>query len=93
MNKREILIEKIFDNKGTFEALHAAQSWCKENGFSFGPTCVCAPQAVLKGDWDIAKWRNLTPSERNDIDGTISGDGREGPMTVTIFKTIRTMSE
>lgn len=76
---------KYFIGKETFEALHKAQKWCNDNGYSFGPTCVCSPQAIKKGNWNIAKWRNLTPSERKNIDGTITGDGRNGPIKVDIY--------
>lgn len=86
MMRRNIKIEKVFEGERTFEALHAAEKWCIDNGYSYGSTCACAPQAIKKGNWAIAKWKNLTPSERNDIDGTITGEGRQGPVTVKIFE-------
>ena len=76
--------QKVFDQQGTFEALHAAQCWLRENGYSFGATCACCPVGVLKGDYLIAKWRNLTRQERAELDGTLSGDFREGPLTLTL---------
>ena len=76
----------VFSDKGTFKALRAAEKWCDKNGYSYGSTCVCSPQALKKGDWHIAKWRNLSSLEKLDIDGTIIGDGREGPIIVEVFE-------
>lgn len=79
-------MKKIFNQKGTFKAYYAAEKWLTENGYSFGPSCVCSPQAIKKGDYYIAKWRNLSPMERIDIDGIIEGNNhREGPVVVELF--------
>ncbi len=76
--------QKTFDQKGTFVAWHAACKWLRENGYSYGATCVASPVGVLKGDYCIAKWRNLTPKERSQLDGTVIGDFREGPLTLRL---------
>ena len=76
--------EKVFDQKGTFEALHAAQRWLRERGYSYGSTCACCPVGVLHGDYLIAKWRNLTRQERAELDGALDGDFREGPLTLRL---------
>lgn len=76
--------EKVFDQKGTFEALHAAQRWLRERGYSYGSTCACYPVGVLHGDYLIAKWRNLTRQERAELDGALDGDFREGPLTLRL---------
>lgn len=72
-----------FNQKGTFDALYAAEAWCRENGISFGASCCTGPTGLLFGklDW-IAKWRNLTPKERSELHGTMSGDFREGPVII-----------
>jgi hypothetical protein len=73
-----------FKRQGTFNALNDAQRWCKEHGISYGSTCARGPQCLLFGDWNIAKWHNLTDDERSQCIGTISGDTRNGPVTVYI---------
>lgn len=39
---------------------------------------------LLYGDWAIAKWRNLSPAERKQLDGRMEGDFRHGPVTIRI---------
>lgn len=75
---------KTFDEKGTFAAYNAAKKWLKENGYSYGSSCANAPTAIMKGDWCIAKWRNLTGDEIKQLDGKIVGEMREGPVVVHI---------
>lgn len=78
------MFTKTFSNEGTFQALYAAQDWLKENGYSYGSTCREMPIGILKGDWAIAKWKNLTKKEIADLDGQLQGDKREGPITITL---------
>lgn len=42
------------------------------------------PVAVLKGDWSIAKWKNLSKKEIDVLDGRVYGDFRNGPVTVEL---------
>jgi len=42
------------------------------------------PVPVLKDDFIIAKWKNLTKKEVAQLDGKIDGDYRRGPATVTL---------
>jgi len=81
------MIRKTFDQPVTFEACWAAERWCKENGISVGPSCACWPQrGLLDGDYQIAKWRNLTAQERAQCHGTMTGDMRNGPVHVSIVE-------
>jgi hypothetical protein len=75
---------KEFVGKEDFEAQYAAEHWCRDNGISYGSTCVSSPQALLFGDYSIAKWRNLTAKERNQVHGVIEDSRREDPVTVKI---------
>jgi hypothetical protein len=74
----------VFDQQGTFEALYAAKAWCKENGVSYGSSCAMSPTGLMRGEYQIAKWRNLSTSERESLDGTMTGNFREGPVTITL---------
>jgi hypothetical protein len=79
-------MKKKFENERTFEAYNDACKWLKENGYSYGSMCSPAPTAIVKGNYYIAKWRNLTTKERNEVDGTITGDFRNGPVTVEVYE-------
>ena len=76
------MFTKTFNDIGTFQALYAAQNWLEENGYSYGSSCVMRPIPVLKGEFVIAKWKNLTKAEVAALDGSIDGDLRNGPITV-----------
>lgn len=74
-----------FNEVGTFQALRAAEAWCNEHGISVGQSCATGPTALLFGTYDwIAKWRNLTPQERDEVHGTMDGNFREGPVVITL---------
>jgi len=75
---------RTFSQQGDFEAVNAARDWCRENGISYAPLCGDAPVGLLYGDWAIAKWRNLTPTERAQLDGRMEGEFRNGPVTIRI---------
>lgn len=76
------MFTKTFNQQGTFQALYAAQNWLRENGYSYGSTCRGEPIGLLKGDYVVAKWRNLTRQEINELDGVVTGCPRNGPITV-----------
>lgn len=77
-------MEVEFNQTGTFMAYYAAHRWCDDNGYSYAPMCHPEPTAIMKGDWIIAKWRNLTAKERRESHGYITGNFREGPVKITI---------
>jgi len=84
----EVLVRKVFEQaKGDidFTAYLAAQDWLSDRGFSYGSSCREMPTAIKKGDWLIAKWKNLTNSERKDVDGLLQGAHRSGPITVELY--------
>jgi hypothetical protein len=77
--------EITFNQTGDFKAVNAAQKWLHENGYSYGSMCMDMPIGILKGDWCIAKWRNLNAKERKQLDGQlISKDFREGPVVIQL---------
>ena len=78
------MITKAFNQVGDFVACNAAEEWCKENGISVGRMQGPAPRGLLRGDFDIAKWRNLSRSEIEQLHGRMTGDMRNGPVVVSI---------
>jgi len=79
-------MKKEFTDAGTFNAVNRAREWLHDRGYSEGSMCGDAPMGILKGDFLIAKWRNLTAKEKKELHGVItSRDFREGPVTVELY--------
>lgn len=76
--------ELLFDQKGDFKALHAAQAWCDKHGVSFGSTERGRPVGLLVGDYAISKWTRMDTAERAALDGTLEGDMRAGPIRLRL---------
>lgn len=74
-----------FEQVGDFAAYHAACKWLDDNGYSHGSMQRDDPIGIMRGDYSIAKWRNLSPKEVSALHGRITGDKRNGPVTVTIY--------
>lgn len=71
----------------TFSAISKAREWCHENGFSVGSMARDMPIAIMSGDYQIAKWYNLSHQEREEIHGVIlSNDFREGKCKIIIYE-------
>jgi hypothetical protein len=77
-------IKVVFEQKGDFQAVAAAEDWCRERGISVGSMERGNPRGLLRGDFAIAKWRNLSVQERIDLDGAMTGDMRNGPVIIRI---------
>lgn len=75
----------VFSGTREFEAAEAAEAFCKSVGFSVGSSCSGMPQAIMHGEWSVAKWRNLTPAERARSHGTLAGDRRSGPVFLELL--------
>ena len=75
----------VFNAEGDFEATRQAEKWCKENGFSVGIIQGPSPRGIMKGDFHISKWRNMTMGEKERLDGRMTGDMRNGLVFVDIF--------
>lgn len=73
-----------FECSGEFQAYERAVSWCESLGVSVGQMQGPDPIGLLYGDFMIAKWRNLSKQQRAALDGTITGNKRYGPITVTL---------
>ena len=82
----EYTIEKTFENDGNdFSSIRDARKWLDENGYSYGPMCAMSPIAILKGNVQIAKWRNLSTKDKKLLHGHIEqGNYRSGPARVLI---------
>ena len=89
---RKILKLKIFQVKGDFKSMYAAQHWIKEQGYDYGSSSGMQPVAVMKGDYYSYglphKWKNFTVKQINSVHGIMTGDHRDGPVTVIIYETL-----
>lgn len=74
----------VFDQTGDFNACSAAEEWCEKNRVSVGRMQRGDPRGLRRGDFDIMKWRNLRQSDKDSLDGQMSGDMRNGPVTVLL---------
>ena len=88
--KRPIIKQATFKVEGTFQSMYAAQRWVKEQGYGYGSSSAMHPTAVMKGDYhsyDLPeKMKNFTQKEKNNVHGIITGDMRDGPVTVFIYQ-------
>lgn len=81
MTEREVT--EMFLHDGTeWSGQRALERFIRQNGWSIGPTDVTGIRGVIcEPGIQIAKWKNLTPAERQECDGqvrTVSGRGRDG---------------
>jgi hypothetical protein len=87
MADSEIVFSSVFSGEKEFGALEKAHRWCEENGYSYGRLERGSPIGLLKGDFDIQKWRNLDSALREALHGTITSSDftyRRGPVTIRI---------
>jgi hypothetical protein len=78
-------MKKIFDRPGgNFEPCLDAERWCEERGIAIGDMERGQPRGLLLGVFDVAKWHNLSVPERRELDGTMTGDMRHGPVVIEL---------
>lgn len=75
----------VFKEAGDFNACYAAEQWCKANHVSVGSAQRGDPRCLMRGDGLVAKWRNLSAAERSACHGVMTGDMRNGPVTIEMF--------
>ena len=86
---KPVVEQATFSNAGTWEAYHAALVWARGKGFEEGSMSHPLPTALVKGSYEESdlpeKWKNFKPGHAEWVDGTITGDFREGPVVVRLF--------
>lgn len=87
---REIIEQATFQVKGTFQSMYAAHEWLLDRGYDWGSSSAMKPTGVIKGDYVASglpqKWKNFSKTQEKEVHGAITGDMREGPVTVYLFK-------
>ena len=84
-NNRISLVSITFDKLGDFVSMNLAEDTLRKAGFSIGSMQRDEPIGIMFGACAISKWRNLSQRERDELHGQITGDKRNGPVTVTLF--------
>jgi len=75
----------VFEQQGDFQALYAAEDWCRANGVSFGSMERANPIGLMRGNYLISKWTNMTKKEQDECHGTMTSPRfREGPVVITM---------
>lgn len=85
---KELVLAQTFESEETFGAYNEAEEFCKSLGLSIGRMCAPMPTGIKKGDFDIAKWKNLSFSDKSLLDGGLIGDFRNGPVAVYLVKEV-----
>lgn len=80
---------KTFKVAGTFQSYYAACEWLSENGYSYGSMQRDYPIGIMKGDWSISKWSNMSAKEQKTLDGIMTGEFREGEVVINIKNTAK----
>lgn len=78
-------IRMTIDRPGDFAATSYAEKMLEQAGFAVGSSQRGSPRGIMFGNYHVSKWRNLRPSEIEQLHGQIIGDGRNGPLTIKIF--------
>lgn len=68
-----------------FPNLNAAMQWCDDNGYSYGPVWRDTPIGIMKGEWNVAEWKEFNEKDTDDKYGRITTktDWRTGPVFIT----------
>ena len=81
----KIAWERDWQESGDFAAYDAAVRFLEGAGFSVGSMARDEPIGLMFGDYGIAKYRNLSRAERDELHGELRGHKRQGPIRVVIF--------
>ena len=74
-------IEKIIEfneipkaDESRFLNINKAEQWCRDNWYSFWSMARDMPIWLMKWDWGIAKWYNLSDKDIEELDWKIVFD-------------------
>lgn len=86
---RDVLFTRTFESNDDFGATRAAEKFIADLGLDYGLGSPQrgAPRGLMFGPYDVMKWRNLSDIDRAMLHGTLTGDGRRGPVTLTVYTT------
>jgi hypothetical protein len=79
-------IHMTFPQIGTFRAMTLAEEWLEANGYTVGSCQRGSPRGIMPAGYAVMKWRNLSPAERDQLSGRMTGDMRNGPVIIEITR-------
>ena len=87
---KKIIHQEEFKVDGTFQSMYAAERWLREHGYGWGSGSGSGkPTAIMKGDYyDYNlphKWKNFSDYQIQRVHGKMTGDFRNGPISVVIY--------
>ena len=88
----EFFLNKPVIEKRTFheDPFHETVGWLHDRGYDFGDKNDNDYIPVMKGYYDRydipRSWKLLSPQQKRFIHGVITGNMKEGPITVYLFK-------
>lgn len=60
---------------GDFVFLSRVEDELRARGFSIGALQRDDPRGIMRGDYDVQKWRNLSKQDRDELDGVMRFTG------------------
>lgn len=82
---RRVIRSVVFDGPGHLGTAKA-DKYCRTEGWSIGPTDMSGMRAVIFAPGvRVAKWRNLSPAERDMVDAVVTGHGQGKPKVLHVF--------
>ena len=86
-NDREIIHSLEFLPDGTFQAYYETERYLKDLGYCLGSMCRNEPIGFAYGAKYVAKWYNISNTEKKLLDGVIlpHDEFREGGTIVLFF--------
>lgn len=70
--------------EGEFVFLHRIDDEIKARGFSIGSLQRDDPRGIMPANYDVAKWRNLSPADRRELHGVMTFVGSPRKPTAII---------
>jgi hypothetical protein len=87
--KKKVIAKETIEACGTFGAFGKAEEYLKKKGYVIGTMCRDLPVGFAKASVcsDIAKWRNLSEDDIEELDGCIIPHPgfREGGCTIEFW--------
>lgn len=93
LRHHEIAEEQDFNSVGEYQAFQAAELWVEQNHYKRGPMDHGSGIIGLASQFSasmrfVLYLHNMTTEQRASLDGLMTGDFRNGPVRVTIFKSV-----
>lgn len=76
---------RLFEQPGLFAAISEAERFLSARKLSVGHIDRNEPRGIKLGAGDLPRWREMSPAERDQLDGRVTGNMCKGPVQVEIY--------